>query len=247
VTGPAMWSSSILYWCYAMDDHADFLQVEMGGFNHLNLKMYATVDPKDYVLFQAKDVTTYTFTVDEADEEEEDDFALFEWKVYFLEGTDCNTAFEGLTVTGPTMNVFSHCGIIPFGRKSVGGVTYVPYASFYTRATNLSNLRTLPGNYTVTGSSFSLENTYHSWDYQAIPGDYVMVSTGEPFWVRDVCKDVGEAVKGTFESIGLMMLAIILFIVSAIFSCVACCCGCTSGSKQSPVGDQVIGQPVGSR
>jgi len=129
------------------------------------------------------------------------------WQIYFKEGEDCQAAVDGLTVSGPATwpqsKYTKHCD-----SNNLIGFDHVEMDGF-----NLKWFAQVDPNETV------------------VPGTYSVASSGPDFWVRDVCKEIGEAVGGIFAAMGIMVIAIVLFVLSSIFCCVACCCGGCCSSK----------------
>jgi len=86
---------------------------------------------------------------------------------------------------------------------------------------------------------------YDQGQKKPVAGTYTITSSVVDMWVMDYCEVLGEVVTGLFAALGLMVFALVLFLISSILCCVSCCCcGPEPGKQQAGAGGVVIGQAV---
>jgi len=80
-----------------------------------------------------------------------------------------------------------------------------------------------------------------------VAGSYRVTNSRTEFWAADYCGEIAELQAGLLTALGLVVAAIILFIISCVFCGVACCCACQAPPLQQQAtqpGGMVVGQPT---
>merc|ERR1712217_645532 len=89
------------------------------------------------------------------------------------------------------------------------------------------------GDFKVVQSAHLEVEAISSGTQTVVAGDYMITSSSADIWVVDWCAEIGEAIGGILASLGLVVIAGIVFLISSILCCVGCCCcGPEKGSRR---------------